>query len=196
MPVTSNIGLNLPPIGSNNWGGPLNFNFSLIDRLLSGNQAIQNLFIAQNLTVDGLITAGGFIGLDGGQFLLSTMFNQPNGIPKLNAAGLIPASLLASVGLVVVGFSATPVFNATNAQGFKMTLTGNVTSSTFANGTQGPALIMFRFLQDATGGWTFAWPSNVRNGGVVNPGPNARSVQIFALDTDGSLDAVGPIQYS
>lgn len=196
MPVTPNIALNIPAIGSNNWGGPLNFNFSLLDQIFGGSKTVPGLSVSGNITVTGSVTAGSFSGIDGAFFLTSALFNVANGIPQLNSAGLIPASLLASQGINVVAFSATPVFNALNGQGFKITLTGNVTSSTFANGTQGPAVVLFRIVQDATGGRTFVWPTNVRNGGVVSPNPNARSVQIFALDSDGSLDAIGPIQYS
>jgi hypothetical protein len=101
-----------------------------------------------------------------------------------------------TVSLVTVPFSATPTFNANNAQGFKITLTGNVISSTVSNGAQGPALVLFRIVQDSVGGHAFTWPKNVRNAGPVNAAPNARSVQVFAVDTDGGLDAVGPIQYS
>lgn len=196
MPVTPNIALNLPPIGSNNWGGPLNFNFSAIDKLLGGVNPIPALRVTGNVTIGGSVTAGSFVGLDGSFFLTSALYNVANGIPQLNGAGKIPQSLLPTSGLVPVTFSATPIFNATLGQAFKLTLSGNVSSSTFTNGTTGPSTIVFRFLQDATGGWTFAWPANVRNGGVVNPGANARSVQIFVVDTDGSLDAAGPMQYS
>ena len=99
-------------------------------------------------------------------------------------------------GLLVVAFSATPVFDASQAQEFKITLTGNVTAPTFINGTDGPALIAFRIVQDGTGGWTFAWPANVRNGGEINPDANSVSLQLFAVDTDGSLDAVGPMMWT
>jgi hypothetical protein len=96
----------------------------------------------------------------------------------------------------IVAFSATPVFDATLGRVFKLTLTGNVISSTFINNTSGYSIVGFRLVQDATGGRAFMWPTNVRNGGVVNPAANARSIQLFVLDTDGSLDAAGPMTYS
>jgi hypothetical protein len=195
MPFTS-LGFPQPIIGSNNWGIPTNAGWALLDRFLSGQLAVPSFKITNDLTVGGNVTAGGFSFAGGASFLSSADFDVPFGIPQLNAAGLIPASLLSYQALVPVAFSTTPVFNAAVGGAFKLTLTGNVASSTFANGLQGPSIVVFRFLQDGTGGRTFAWPGNVRNGGVVNPGPNARSVQIFALDTDGSLDAIGPIQYS
>ena len=105
-------------------------------------------------------------------------------------SGIIPS------GVVPVSFIPTPIFDASKGLEFKLTLSGNVTSSTFINGTLGPSLIAFRMVQDSTGGHTFAWPANVRNGGVINPAENGRSLQLFAVDIDGSLDAVGPIMYS
>ena len=98
-------------------------------------------------------------------------------------------------GLYVVAFSATPVFDGTLGGSFKITLTGNVTSSTATN-MAGKLTVPIRIVQDATGGRTFVWPANVRGGGAVNPGANARSVQLFSVDADGSLDAIGPMMYS
>lgn len=196
MPFTDNVALQLPNPGSNNWNIPLNFNFSLLDQLLSGVRAIPGLLVDGDVTISGTVTAGAFSGLDGAIFLTSDLYDQPNGIPQLNGAGKIPASLLASLGLVTVPFNSTPIFDASAAQEFKIVLTGNVASSTFINGTSGPALIAFRIVQDSTGGRSFVWPANVRNPGVINPGPNSRSLQLFALDSDGSLDAIGPMMYS
>jgi hypothetical protein len=99
------------------------------------------------------------------------------------------------LGLITVPFSATPIFDATKAVGFKITLSGNVTSSSFINGLFGPAIIYFRIAQDGTGGRTFVWPANVRGAGVVSPAPSITSIQAFAVDSDGSLDAIGPMYY-
>jgi len=104
--------------------------------------------------------------------------------------GVIPA------GLVTVPFGANPIFNAATGLSFKITLTGDVASSSFTNGAVGPSVIAFRIVQDGTGGHAFTWPSNVRNAGDINPGANSRSLQLFAVDTDGSLDAIGPMMYS
>lgn len=57
---TPNIGLQIPATGSNNWYIPLNFNFSKLDQLLSGNVAIPALKITNNLNVGGTITANAF----------------------------------------------------------------------------------------------------------------------------------------
>lgn len=197
MPTTPNIGLNVPALGSNNWGGPLNYNFSQIDLFLSGLLPLPGLEVGGNLVVTGSITAGQFIGLSGGAFLTAALFDQPNGIPQLDGSGKIPASLLPGGGHPeVVPFSNTPVFDGSTTSSFRMTLTGNVTASTFVNGLKGQNLVVFRIVQDGTGGRTFVWPSNVRNAGVINPGVGAISMQLFAVDTDGSLDAVSPMMYS
>jgi hypothetical protein len=83
-----------------------------------------------------------------------------------------------------VGFSATPAFPAlTQVQLFKMTLTGNVTSSTLTlAGLIAPAFIIFELTQDATGGRTFAWPSNALAAPVINPGANETTSAMFYYD--------------
>lgn len=137
---------------------------------------------------------------------------SPDGIPVLTnppaqALQTIDGSITIEGNLIVTGtindggtiytvaFSTTPVFDGDLGSSFKITLTGNVTSSTIVN-MGGKITVPFRIIQDATGGRAWVWPANVRGGGDVNPGPNARSMQLFALDTDGSMDAVGPIMYS
>jgi hypothetical protein len=107
-----------------------------------------------------------------------------------NIPGIIPT------GVVLVSYSSSPTFDASRGLEFKITLTGNVASSLFINGTIGPSIIVFRIVQDGTGGRTFIWPANVRNGGTINSDANGRSMQAFAVDTDGSLDATGPMMYS
>jgi len=104
--------------------------------------------------------------------------------------GLIPT------GVVVVPFSSIPTFDASKGLEFKITLTGNVTNSVFSNGNIGPSIIVIRIVQDSTGNRTFMWPTNIRNAGVISPAANSRSLQIFAIDTDGSADAIGPMMYS
>jgi|ERR1700733_7414090 len=101
-------------------------------------------------------------------------------------------------GLVTVPFSTTPVFNCALIDGnitFDFTLTGNVVSSTLINAFPGQWVCFF-IRQNATGGWTFAWPSNVKNPGVVNPDPSSVSAQAFVADASGNLYPIGPMTYS
>jgi hypothetical protein len=138
--------------------------------------ALLNLFLTGQSPITGLNVQGN-VSISG----TLTAGNIPGVIPQ---------------GVVGVTYSASPTFDGSKGLEFKITLTGNVSSSSFINGTIGPSIIVFRIVQDGTGGRTFVWPSNVRNGGIVNSLANGRSLQMFAVDTDGSLDAVGPMMYS
>ncbi len=196
MPVTPNVGLTEPIINSYGWGSPTNGNWSILDAIFGGARAIPALQISGDMRVEGTITAGSFAGLDGAYFLQSSLFNIANGVPQLNSSGKIPTSLIPGLNLITIPFSATPSFNAAVASGFNLTLSGNVTASTFINGPSGGPLITFRIIQDGSGGHPFVWPVNVRNAGVLSLDLNARSIQFFMRDVDGSLDAASPIMYS
>ena len=87
-------------------------------------------------------------------------------------------------GVGIVPFSATPTFNFALADVLEITLTGNVTAATFTGfypGQRGVVIIH----QNATGGWTFAWPSPF-SGWSGNPDPNASqtSNQKFIVDAE------------
>ncbi len=84
-------------------------------------------------------------------------------------------------GLNTVAFSATPTFDASRGNTQKITLTANVTSSTLTNASAGEQ-INFIICQDATGGRTFVWPTNVL--GVMTIGATASkcSAQSFIYD--------------
>lgn len=74
-----------------------------------------------------------------------------------------------AAGFVTVSYSATPTFDAALGNTFKITLTGNVTSSTLVNAVAGQILI-FIICQDATGSRSFVWPSSLKfdNSGMDN----------------------------
>jgi hypothetical protein len=118
-----------------------------------------------------------------------------NGPITINGNLVVNGTINGGSTIYTVAFSATPVFDGHLGSSFKITLTGNVVSSSIEN-MAGKILVPFRIIQDGAGGRAWVWPPNVRGGGDVNPGPNAISAQLFALDTDGSMDAVGPIMYS
>jgi hypothetical protein len=118
---------------------------------------------------------------------------------NVSITGVLTAGSISGVipsGVVVVPFLSNPIFDASKGLEFKITISANVTAPTFINGNLGPSLIAFRVVQDNVGERTFSWPSNVRNGGTINSDANSISLQLFAVDTDGSLDAVGPMMYS
>ena len=96
--------------------------------------------------------------------------------------------------LTTVAFSATPTFDASTAASFKLTLTGNVTSSTLTNAVAGEP-ISFEICQDATGGRTFVPPTNVLNMGTIVSTANACSTQEFWFDGSNAVSS-GPMQSS
>ena len=70
-----------------------------------------------------------------------------------------------------LAFSATPTFSAGNYNYFSLTLTANVTSSTISGGVTGQ-IISINICQNATGGYTFAWPANVTLPPAVSTAPS------------------------
>ncbi len=104
------------------------------------------------------------------------------GTPAISSAKTIGDVRLADGGfttILAVAFSATPTFDASVADTFTMTLTGNVTSSTITNPVAGK-VIRFILTQDATGGWTFAFPADtVRRLTLVDTDVSAITVVSF-----------------
>jgi hypothetical protein len=82
-----------------------------------------------------------------------------------------------------VTFSATPTFNLALGSFQKITLTGNVTSSTLSNLAVGQS-IAFLICQDATGSRTFVWPTPVKGGITVGSTISTCSAQSF-MTADG-----------
>lgn len=98
-------------------------------------------------------------------------------------AGTAPAQFGGPVisGLNTVTFSATPTFDAKLGNTQKITLTGNVTSSTLSNATTGEQII-FLICQDGTGNRTLAWPSNVKGAMTIGSTASKCSAQNFIFD--------------
>lgn len=97
---------------------------------------------------------------------------------------VLPPVSAASNSVVAVAFSATPVFTAPAGAAiviFKITLTGNVTSSTLAGLVAGQ-IIIFDITQDATGGRTFAFPSQVIRAQGIDTTASANTCQAFYYD--------------
>lgn len=97
-------------------------------------------------------------------------------IEAATAAGLASVTILNQVNLGQLylaytrAYSATPTFDLADGTTQTITLTGNVTSSTFSKTgglTAGDHLVI-RFIQDATGGRTFTFPTNVLGANGAN----------------------------
>jgi hypothetical protein len=74
-------------------------------------------------------------------------------------------------------------------------LTANVTNSTLLPNFAGQ-IVMFRIVQDGTGGRTFVWPTNVKNPGIVSPTAGITTSQAFFVTANGNAYPLGPQTYS
>lgn len=69
---------------------------------------------------------------------------------------------------------------------FDVTLTGNVSALT-VDGMQRGQIVQFMVRQNATGGWAWPWPANVKNPPPINPAANSVSTSMFTADDSGNL---------
>ena len=111
----------------------------------------------------------------------------PTGPTGPAGAGLTPT-------LVVVPFSATPVFDASQGNALQITLTGNVTSSTFVNATAGQT-VQIIVCQDSTGGHAFSPPANVQWSPVGTTTPSYCAAESFVYN-GASAFFLGPVAYN
>ncbi len=83
-------------------------------------------------------------------------------------------------GYAEVAYSATPAFTASSSTGnaFFITLSGDVTSSTFTGATTGQ-IVSFTICQDGMGGHAFAWPTNVLSAATISSTASACTNQVF-----------------
>jgi hypothetical protein len=167
---------------------------------LSGNSVSGNLAVSGNVAATGTVT-----GSNIPSNILQQIFNAGVGLTQRTAfnclAGIVCSDNAATSrtdvrlgSLTTVAFSATPSFDASTAASFKLTLTGNVTSSTLSNAVAGEP-ISFEICQDATGGRTFVPPANVLNMGTIVSTANACSTQEFWFDGSNAVSS-GPMQSS
>jgi len=121
------------------------------------------------------------IRVQSGSFLL--LNNSGSSIFNLSDAGLLtlPLGGLSAAGnaqtpSVVVTYGATTTLNCALSNVFTTTLTGNITTVTISNPSDGQTINWF-LTQDATGGLTIAWPSSFKwpggTAGVLSTAANA-----------------------
>jgi hypothetical protein len=99
-----------------------------------------------------------------------------------------------SPSLTVIPFAATPVFDASQGTALEITLTGDVTASTFINATAGQTVEII-LCQDATGGHAFAAPVNVQWSPLGNTNPGSCAAESFVYDGTTAY-YLGPIAYN
>lgn len=167
---------------------------------LSGNSVSGNLAVSGNVAATGTVT-----GSNIPSSILQQIFNAGVGLTQRTAfnclAGMVCSDNAGTSrtdvrlgSLTTVAFSATPTFDASTAASFKLTLTGNVTSSTLSNAVAGEP-ISFEICQDGTGGRTFVPPPNVLNMGTIVSTTSACSTQEFWFDGSNAVSS-GPMQSS
>jgi hypothetical protein len=156
---------------------------------LSGNSVTGNLSVTGNVAATGTVT-----GTNIPSSILQQIFNAGTGLTQRTAFNMLAGVTCAdnpgtartdcrAGGLTAVTFSATPTFDASTNSMFKLTLTGNVTSSTLSNAIAGQQL-SFEICQDATGGRTFVQPGNVQ--GWITPSTAASTCTLQAFWFDGT----------
>jgi hypothetical protein len=87
----------------------------------------------------------------------------------------------------IVPFSVSPAFNASSYGVFVIQLSANVTSSTLTGGQIGQQ-ITIEVCQNGTGGFTFAWPSNLLNPPTtISSGANTCTFDLAFYDQTVSM---------
>lgn len=84
-------------------------------------------------------------------------------------------------GLQTITFSATPTFDASKSDVFKIVLTANVTSSTLI-GAEAGQWLSFLICQDGTGSRTFSWPSQINGPITIGSGANTCTLETYRFD--------------
>jgi hypothetical protein len=154
---------------------------------LSGTTVSGNLSGNGNATFTGTVTGSNIPGNILQQIFSSgvgqtqrTAFNMMAGLTCSDNAGTSRTDCRLGT-LTTVTFSATPTFDASTASTFKLTLTGNVTSSTLSNAVAGEPLA-FEICQDGVGGRTFVPPANVQGWLTISSTAGACSLEVFYFD--------------
>jgi hypothetical protein len=92
----------------------------------------------------------------------------------------------------VVSFGASLTFDCSQANGFQVTLGGNVTSAVVENAAPGQ-IVTFVLIQDGAGGHTFAWPASMTGTAPVDGTANITNVQQFIARADGTLRPISAL---
>src|ERR1035438_2042814 len=99
-----------------------------------------------------------------------------------NTDGSLSANKAFNPPLCTVTLSATPAFDASQCNAFSLTLgSTTVTGSTLLNAKAGQSLT-FTIVQDATGGRSFIWPTNLSSVCPVNPAAHTSTAVTAVFD--------------
>lgn len=159
---------------------------------LTGTSVSGNLGVTGNIAATGSVT-GSNIPAN----ILQQIFNQGVGLTQRTSfnclAGIICSDNAGTLktdvrlgALTTVTFSATPTFDASTASTFKITLTGNVTSSTLSNAAAGQPIAL-EICQDGVGSHTFVPPANVLGFVTIPSSASACILETFVYDGTNAL---------
>lgn len=142
-----------------------------------------------NARARAAVSAGTNLSYDSGTGVFSAAtypWASLSGVPATfppDLSAVLETSLV-DIGYETVTFSATPTFDASAYNGWKITLTGDVTSSTLSNELPGRE-IAWTIIQDPTGGHAFAWPPEVDSPCAVSAAADAVTLVKAWVDADG-----------
>ncbi|MBI2815448.1 MAG: hypothetical protein HYX72_00765 [Acidobacteria bacterium] len=112
-------------------------------------------------------------------------------VARINSSGMFSGRGVDVAGpirsaLTTVAFSATPTFDASLGNSFKITLTADVTSSSISNPQAGEQITLL-LCQDGDGHRTMTWPSNLKlSGGSFRLTTTANKCDVLTALYDGS----------
>jgi hypothetical protein len=119
------------------------------------------------------------------QKLIDIQNNGGANLAGIDSNGRVNASGIAE-GFAAVTFSTTPIFDAATANTFKITLSGNVASSTLMNAVAGQPL-NFIVCQDGTGSRAMSWPANMTGTMTIGATASKCSAQGFVFDGSNAV---------
>lgn len=175
------------------------------------NQETDAQYTADSLRSGGIATDDIFVSLLGNKVfnqlstylwgLFTAFANKGFSTSDASASSLAAqcANFLTTADLKGLGqnvpYNATLVFNTALYNAFACTLTGNITSLTI-QGLTTFQVVTIAFTQSGSGGFTVAWPSNVKSPGTIASAAGANSLQMFMCLPDGNLHPIAPMVVS
>jgi hypothetical protein len=122
------------------------------------------------------VTLSGFSGTSAPAALNNTGNGSPATLQQMTKASTAEDAISCSTSACTVPSSATYSLAT-------ITLTGTPASVTWAAATQGGITEDVLIVENSTGGYTFAWPSNVIGGMTITTTANKRNIQHFVYSS-------------
>lgn len=159
---------------------------------VSGSVTIY-LNVTTTIAASSVVAAGGAVQSVGGTANQIASSGGANPVLSLPTSVVAPGRISTAINAMGNVTGAALAIDLSKGNLITMTLTGNVTSSSFTNAVASSGQeITFIMTQDATGGRTFVWPTATIPASVAPaPAAAAASVSIFK----GVIDGAGNINF-